>query len=321
MSKIASAMNKPNHQTVVQRSESVDLILTQPIHKVPLLRGKLGRTVQDLVTSGAGHVEGTDITMKMVAKCLEHARTQRVLGVETYKWLQALCRGEDDSAIVPRLRPKSLIASKGLGEGVTTITELKKWLLLLGAEMVERMSEDLESFGRNPRSLVVHHSGPHNRKAIVGGWGFTGGCSRTIRMPSNKTAQSLAESAMTTILKLEHALPCTGLSLTATDFVEVATGKGSIARYCISRPSSTRETTGTGRVESFKREHPDDDSTEERKRLSQSSTTSAMEDDFTVRNWSCPFCTFLNEEVAFACEMCLNMKDAAPTPEYDQSVE
>jgi nucleotidyltransferase/DNA polymerase involved in DNA repair len=321
VSKVASALNKPDHLTVVQPSEGAALILAQPVRKVPLLRGKLGRSVcgvvhEVLVPQLAADVE---VTMAMVVTCLDSPHAARTLGKDTVEWLVHLCHGEDPAAVVPRLRPKSLVTSKGLGDaGVTSMAELRRWLLLLSAELVERIDEDTAHYKRRPKSLVVHHSGPDTRKAIVGGWGFTGGCSRTTRLPPAKrlTAGVITDTALAAVLKIAARLPCTAIGLAVTDFTDVISGKGSIVHFL--RPRAPQLAT-TANPPPTGREKRTADGEPQLLRLKRQSvlglashTRLDSEKEAMVVGWSCQFCTFANHAAAFACLMCDNMAAAAP---------
>eukprot|EP00037_Helgoeca_nana_P009816 m.86143 g.86143 ORF g.86143 m.86143 type:complete len:571 (+) comp19821_c0_seq3:201-1913(+) len=321
VSKVASALNKPDHLTVVQPSEGAALILAQPVRKVPLLRGKLGRSVSGvvhevLVPQLAADVE---VTMAMVATCLDSPHAARTLGKDTVEWLVHLCHGEDPAAVVPRLRPKSLVTSKGLGDaGVTSMAELRRWLLLLSAELVERIDEDTAHYKRRPKSLVVHHSGPDTRKAIVGGWGFTGGCSRTTRLPPAKrlTAGVITDTALAAVLKIATRLPCTAIGLAVTDFTDVISGKGSIVHFLRPRAPPLATTANPPPMGRDKRTADGDPQLLRLKRQSvqglASHTRLESEKEAMVVGWSCQFCTFANHAAAFACLMCDNMAAAAP---------
>jgi hypothetical protein len=327
VSKVASALNKPDHLTVVQPSEGAAMILAQPVRKVPLLRGKLGRSVcgvvhEVLVPQLAADVE---VTMAMVATCLDSPHAARTLGKDTVEWLVHLCHGEDPAAVVPRLRPKSLVTSKGLGDaGVTSMAELRRWLLLLSAELVERIDEDTAHYKRRPKSLVVHHSGPDTRKAIVGGWGFTGGCSRTTRLPPAKrlTAGVITDTALAAVLKIAARLPCTAIGLAVTDFTDVISGKGSIVHFLRPRAPQLANTASPPSMGREKRTADGDPQLLRLKRQSvlglASHTRLDSEKESMAVGWSCQFCTFANHAAAFACLMCDNMAAAAPRPPPSQ---
>lgn len=328
--KIASALNKPNQQTVLQPSEGAALVRSQPVHKVPLLRGKLGRTVRDFVLGQLQQsADDASITMAVVADHLDGPAASAALGADTVGWLRRLCRGEDHSAIVPRMRPKSLLACKSFRQpGVSSISELRRWLLLLGVEVADRIAEDTASFNRRPKNLVLYHSGVKTRGAS-GKRPSAPSCTRTTRIPPNKkpTGEFLAETALATLLKLENALPCTRVALAASDFTEVVSTRASITQFMTQRthapeshtvcqPSSPPDLKTARPTKPSKRPLEAMFAKMEKKRsaVEGESGVPMMDHNAAGASWPCPFCTFLNDATALSCSMCDNLKGAAPQP-------
>lgn len=350
VSKIASALHKPNQQTVLQPSEGAALVLAQPVHKVPLLRGKLGRSVRDFVLRlrpPRPAADATMVTMAEVSLHLEDSAAAAAFSAGTLQWLQSLCRGEDHSGITPRMRPKSLLACKSFGQpGVTAVAELQRWLLLLAAEVVDRTVEDTAIFNRRPKTLVVYHSGLRRKGAAAGSRAATPSCTRSTRMPSAKilTAEMVADAALATILKIEAALPCSRAAIAATDFADVVPERESIARFLTKTTSppidtdppphpahpTTSAATSSGRkggrppkrpleamFAKIARKRPADEARTADTAAAAAAAAAVHQHapvsmDMADVAWPCPFCTFVNVAHTFSCSMCDNMKGAAP---------
>jgi DNA polymerase eta len=130
--KMASARFKPDSQTLVAPSAVRDLLLScKSVHKVPGLGGKLGhelvealgcepeaavRAVQDLCRSG---------TTWGVPKILADR-----FGQDAAEWIVARLHGVDESAVVERMKPKSLLSSKSFSQPIFEKPKLDDWISL-----------------------------------------------------------------------------------------------------------------------------------------------------------------------------------------------
>lgn len=114
--------------------------------------------------------------------------------------------------MVPKMRPRSLLASKSFVPCLTTAEELRKALLLLGGELAERIEEDTGWYGRRPKNLVIHHRGvfdaPTEEKSIHragGAWSRRQQdsklprCTRTGRIPPPSAPNSTSDGSGSTM--------------------------------------------------------------------------------------------------------------------------
>ena len=199
LSKLASAMNKPNKQTIVPASAVPSLMSTLEYKQINGLGGKLG---DRLVQLFPGLKTALDL------QGVPREDLVRGLGEKTAGWLQQLCRGDCDSDVKPNLLPKSLNACKSFP--ASELGAVKKWLLILAEELSDRILEDHEDFGRTPRLLVLHarSSKTYEQHSSQG------------PMPAKWAKERLFEHAMRLFEKIQgECLPCSRLALGAAGFV------------------------------------------------------------------------------------------------------
>eukprot|EP00741_Cyanophora_paradoxa_P000245 tig00000402_g237.t1 len=66
--------------------------------------------------------------------------------------LYRIVRGVEDSDVIPRTRPKSMLAAKSFNEEYS-LAGVTKWLHILARELVQRMRHDFVTWRRRPRTL------------------------------------------------------------------------------------------------------------------------------------------------------------------------
>jgi DNA polymerase eta len=204
LSKLASAMNKPNKQTIVSSSAIPSLMKQLPFTSINGLGGKLGDKLkmhfpQDQT---AGDLQQYDVKV-----------LQGYLGEKSGSWLHALIRGSIDDPVKPNVMPKSLNACKSF-TSKGNIAVVKHWLEILCFELLDRLHQDCKDFERVPKNLVLHARSANTFEER----------SRQTGMPGNgsiPTQQGLFQAALGLFQKVEkECLPCSRLSVGTTDFVK-----------------------------------------------------------------------------------------------------
>jgi len=198
LSKLASAMNKPNMQTIVP-SSAVEALMDLDYTEINGLGGKLGEKLKTLYPNLKTSRDLQTIGQEDLA---------RSLGQKTGAWIHALCRGEVDEPVKPNLLPKSLNACKSFP--ASPIEQVHKWLLILAEELADRIEQDRQDFARMPRFLVLHARGAvHFRDH-----------SSQSPMPKSATRDRLYEVGLKLFEKIQgECLPCSRLALGANSFV------------------------------------------------------------------------------------------------------
>ncbi|KAL0047265.1 hypothetical protein WJX82_011225 [Trebouxia sp. C0006] len=218
MAKIASAMHKPNQQTVIPPRALPDLMKDMPLKKIRNFGGKLGAELQTLGCSTAGEV-----------LALAPATLHQHFG-DRAPWILYTVQGNSDEPVQVKERPKSMLAAKSF-EPSSDMAALERWVTILAEELAERMAADNKLFNRRPKSLHLHYRGGGG-----GGWG-SGDRSKSCPMPrflkAGPTAPVICETVMRLFQKCPDALPCTRLAVAASDFEDgpLSEGQGSITKF------------------------------------------------------------------------------------------
>ena len=202
VSKLASAMNKPNKQTIVPRSAITNLMRGLEFRAINGLGGKLG---EQLSAAFPNCVTAFDLQR------FDRAAMDRVLGEKSGGWLYDVCRGEDYEPVKPNLLPKSLNACKSFPpSGIDVVVH---WLGILSHELIDRMAKDREANRRHPKVLVVHARQAHKNDDR----------SRQCAMPGNGTIPKptrLVDVAKQLFDGLRgECLPCVRIAMGVGNFV------------------------------------------------------------------------------------------------------
>ena len=147
LAKLCCGLNKPNKQTVLPQDKVASLYKDLPITKVRGLGGKLGHTVvSTLGVETMGQL--AEISLSTLTSTLEQ---------KTATWLHMLCKGRDMEQVKERELPKSIGCSKNFQgkEMLNTKEKVSLRLMNLVEELVERVEEDKEEYGRVARGLTV----------------------------------------------------------------------------------------------------------------------------------------------------------------------
>ncbi|KAL0033669.1 hypothetical protein WJX79_011083 [Trebouxia sp. C0005] len=234
MAKIASAMHKPNQQTVIPPRAVPDLMKDMPLKKIRNFGGKLGAELQALGCSTAG-----DVLAFAPATLHQHFG-------ERAPWILYTVQGNSDEPVQVKERPKSMLAAKSF-EPTSDMAALERWVTILAEELAERMAADNKLFNRRPKSLHLHYRGGGG-----GGWG-SGDRSKSSPMPrflkAGPTAPVICEAVMRLFQKCPDAMPCTRLAVAASDFEDgpLSEDQGSITKF-LSAGSGTSTGKGEGSI-------------------------------------------------------------------------
>ena len=203
LSKLASALNKPNKQTIVPSSAIPSLMKQLPFTSINGLGGKLGEKLKLHFPQDQTAYDLQQYEVKVL---------QSYLGEKGGSWLYDLIRGNIDDPVKPNVMPKSLNACKSF-TSKGDIVCVKHWLEILCFELLDRLQQDHQDFDRMPKNLVLHARSAKTFEER----------SRQTGMPGNgsiPTLQALFQSALGLFQKLEKdCLPCSRLSVGTTDFV------------------------------------------------------------------------------------------------------
>lgn len=215
-SQVASASHKPGGQAVVPRRAAAALLATIPLSKLPGFGGKLGDAL-----AGAGMATPAAVAAASLAD------VAAALGGDADRAVRAraAAAGESDAPVAEKAASKSIMAAKSLDTPAPTAAALERWLHILAGELADRLAAD----GRPPRSLALSYRrrGGGSAERSVSGPAPRGGGGGA------PDAGALARAARALLARAGGAaLPCTRVTLTASDFAAPpATGAASIARF------------------------------------------------------------------------------------------
>jgi nucleotidyltransferase/DNA polymerase involved in DNA repair len=174
---------------------------------------------------------------------LHHLR--RVFGDAQGGVLYALVRGVDDSVVVPKVRPKGMMAAKSVSAGTcATFPAAVKWLRMLSFELADRLAADDAAWQRTPKTFTLHFKRESTGESR----------SRSGPMPAKPHTQETILEVGTVLLRraMEDErpatssadLPCslTFLSLGVSNFVEYG-GVGGLEAYF--KPGPDRTSSGS----------------------------------------------------------------------------
>jgi DNA polymerase eta len=217
LSKLASARNKPNRQTIVPVTGVQALLEQLPLKSIRGLGGKLGGEACELLKLGedprASDVQRFTLQQLQVA-----------LGDKTGPWLHQVVRGVDEEPVKERDKAKSCLAFKSFSP-VPNLSALEKWVCMLSSELAERIIFEKRQRNRQPRQFLMQYRGR-------GGAGGSRSCPlpHACSADGGKEVSAIASALQTltrTLLQpLPDLFPCTRVAIGVTNFVEPVTGGG-----------------------------------------------------------------------------------------------
>ncbi|KAK9827976.1 hypothetical protein WJX81_003639 [Elliptochloris bilobata] len=220
LAKVASAMNKPNQQTVVPPRAVADLMAELPLKKLRNFGGKLGAELAELGCSTAGQV-----------LALPTGALEKRFGPQRAACITAAMHGCSDEPVMVRELPKTMLAAKSF-EKTTSSAAIARWLRILAEELAERLAADGAENARRPRSLSVTYRGSTNGVYNPTDRSKSGSMPRAGKN-GVYSAEVLAEAAAALLRRADDAVPCYRLAVTVGDFTPAALSceQGSIARF------------------------------------------------------------------------------------------
>eukprot|EP00873_Tetraselmis_striata_P002831 jgi/Tetstr1/423095/TSEL_013865.t1 len=222
LAKLASAMHKPNQQTLIPARAVAALMRSLPLTKIGKMGGKLGAELQEMGAATAGDVADMPL-----------AALEQRLGAARARWAHAAVRGACAEAVVAKGPPKSMLAAKSFSATSSTAA-IRRWLGILADELAVRMALDEATHQRRARNLVLHWRGG---RGVGSTWGKER--SRSGPMPPGALsgrpegrAAALAAAAAALFGAAEDTLPCSRLALSTTEFTAApVAGRQSIQRF------------------------------------------------------------------------------------------
>ena len=237
LSKICSAMNKPNQQTLLFRSSVEKIMSTLPISRIPGWGGNLGGEI----------LEKYGNESLTFGELIKEDKNDLInsFGQEIYNRILNAARGIDLDPVKDRSISQQIGASKnfrnknmilGGRASLETNGKVHEYLHELCKELVERVETDLEMHQRLPSKFVcsftvvdLNNNKPEVSLKDVQSLSKTGVYPQT-RVVGLSVEEAFSQSALKLIVKTvsenEHRLPSNWgislLSLSATNFEDVA---------------------------------------------------------------------------------------------------
>lgn len=295
LAKLVAGFHKPAQQTLLPQSAVSDMLVDVKLGKVRGLGGKLGRR---LGCETIGEVRNLKLeTLRLM------------FGEATAVWVFRIVRGIDDSQVVPRTRPQSLLAGKSF-TAVHTLDSVLPYVRMMAAEVAARMAVDKEEHNRVAQTLVLHFR-TLDRRPTASGRKMR---SKSMPMPRGGKPDDLVDAAMRMLASCgPDMFPCSHLSMAAHHFSEApkSAEEGGLTKF-FSASTHGPVIPPTRPVERVKPRHrtlkdfPAKSSVDTAQRAN---TTAAQADQ------ACPICAqslsgLLNSEVNAHIDSCLSGKPA-----------
>ena len=257
LAKIASAMHKPNRQTIVPSGTVTDTILhSMPLGRVVGFGGKLGKQIEEICkVSTLGELWSFGASLGNRAFMMEKLS----LTDEQTDVILSKAKGIDNDEVQNRTNTKTIGASKtfrnqrkilpsGLNDGTCAT-----WFREIAHDLIERVQSEFLEHNRKPSTFVVGCNlirEASDTKDTVD-WKGGGSISKSASYPPFKTkAEELAVLALSCLNKilLNVELPwhISYLTLSATNFVDVAEGTSSIESFL--QPQQIQQTQQTQQI-------------------------------------------------------------------------
>ncbi|BDA45382.1 DNA polymerase eta at N-terminal half [Coccomyxa sp. Obi] len=228
LAKVASAMNKPNQQTIVP-PRAVDAMMADlPLKKLRNFGGKLGAELAAMGCTTAGQVAA-----------IPHGQLSARFGEERAASIARAVRGYSDEPVQVKELAKSMLAAKSFN-ATSSPAELDRWIGILAEELAHRLTEDGIAHSRAPRGLTLSYRGSNGDRSKCG----------PAPRPTKDgyTVEALKEAGSMLLRKCPDIYPCARLALQANDFYDLPLGddQGAISRFFTSGATGTRDVVGDG---------------------------------------------------------------------------
>ncbi|OKL61237.1 hypothetical protein UA08_03850 [Talaromyces atroroseus] len=221
MSKLGSARNKPNKQTIIRNRAIQKFLGGFQFTKIRMLGGKLGEQISNEF--------GTEEVKQLLNVSIEQFKAR--LDDDTAVWLYNIIRGIDDSEVNPRIQIKSMLSAKSFRPSINSAEQAQKWLRIFAADLYNRLVEDgLLEHRRRPKSVTLHHrQGPQvqsKQSPIPGG-----------RMITEDILFDLASGLLNQVIAEARAWPCANLSLSVGGFEDGPVNNRAIDSFFTAGPA------------------------------------------------------------------------------------
>jgi len=157
LAKLASAMHKPDQQTVVPQCGIRDLLDPLPVGRIRGLGGKMGQQLrEELNVTTIGDLASVSL-----------APLVRLFGDRLSLWMWQMARGIDPEEVKKRELCKSLVTGKGFPRGreITTLAEAKEWIRRLCGDLHWRIQIDMKRNERVPTKISIAICTPNTDNA------------------------------------------------------------------------------------------------------------------------------------------------------------
>ena len=147
LAKLCAGHNKPNKQTVLPDAQIPALYEALPVTKVRGLGGKLGDAV----------VQGLEVETMAQLAAVPRSTLEAKFEAKTVAWFQLLARGRDGEVVMERELSKSIGCGKNFRgkEKLESVSRVEEKLTNLVEELLERLEEDRDEYGRMATGLTV----------------------------------------------------------------------------------------------------------------------------------------------------------------------
>lgn len=204
MSKLGSAQNKPNKQTIIRNRAIQKFLGGFQFTKIRWLGGKLGERISAEF--------GTEQVKELLNVSLDQFKAK--LDDDTAVWVYNIIRGIDDSEVNPRTQIKSMLSAKSFRPSINSADQARKWLRIFAADLYNRLVEDgLLENKRRPTTLSLHHrmgGQVHSKSTSIPGG----------KMVTEDILYDLSSNLLNQVIAEARAWPCANLSVNVAGFEE-----------------------------------------------------------------------------------------------------
>ena len=217
LSKLGSAHQKPNRQTIVRNRAVQQFLSGFKFTKIRNLGGKLG---DDIVSAF-----DTDSVSELLKVPKEHL--MKKLGDDTGTWVYQTIRGIDQSEVNSRTQIKSMLSAKSFRPTINSFEQGLRWIRIFVADIYSRLVEEgVEDNKRRPKTINLYHrQGGHakSRQAPIS----------TGRPVSEAVLFDLAKNLLAQIVAEGGAWPCANLSLSVGGLEDSVTDNRGIGSFLV----------------------------------------------------------------------------------------
>ena len=239
LSKLGSAHQKPNQQTIVRNRAIQQFLGGFKFTKIRNLGGKLGDEVAATFS--------TDQVKDLLGISIEQMKAK--MGDDTGTWLYHVIRGEETSEVNSRTQIKSMLSAKSFRPTINTYEQAVRWLRIFAADIYSRLVEEgIVENKRRPKTINLHHrQGAQTR-------------SRQAPLPSGRSIDEalifdIAKSLLSQIIVDGRAWPCSNLQLSVGGFEDGPSGNRGIGGFLVRGDEAKAMTTGIQKADAGRSLH------------------------------------------------------------------